>query len=180
MAVNQPAASPVSPSPSPVFLLVGSLSPVTAVQVLHAQDRYQAVTIDPARLLHDGQALEALARDCAAALGQGRSVLARTASPLAHGPPPLAVAQVCATLLVRVLALSPQVRRVGVAGGDTASLALRALGAWALAWSGTLAAGVPLTRLRADSPALDGLALMLKGGQMGPPELFSQLLDGTR
>jgi 3-oxoisoapionate kinase len=175
-----PAVAPVGPSPSPVFLLVGSLSPVTAAQVQHAQGRYQAMTIDPTRLLNDRQALEALAHACAAALASGHSVLARTAAPADRGPPPLQVAQVCADLLARVLALSPQVRRVGVAGGDTASLALRALGAWALAWAGTLAAGVALTRLRADKPALDGLELMLKGGQMGPPELFSQLLDGTR
>lgn len=178
-----PTARPVDgigPAPSPVFLLVGSLSPVTAAQVQHAQGRYQTVAIEPARLLQDGEALDTLARDCAAALGRGASVLARTVAPTDNGPPPLAVAQVCGDLLARVLALSPQVRRVGVAGGDTSSMALRALGAWALAWSGHLAAGVALSRLHADAAALDGLELMLKGGQMGPPELFVQLLDGKR
>jgi 3-oxoisoapionate kinase len=38
---------------------------------------------------------------------------------------------------------------------------------------------VALTRLHADDAALDGLELMLKGGQMGPPDLFLRLLHGT-
>jgi 3-oxoisoapionate kinase len=169
----------VSAAPSPVFLLVGSLSAVTAAQVQHAAQAYDIVPVDPHRLLNDDAALEALARECSAALARGRSVLARTTSPAADGPSPLDVARVGGDLLARVLARSPQVRRVGVAGGDTSSLALRALGAWALGWAGSLAPGVALTRLHADDAALDGLELMLKGGQMGPPDLFLRLLHGT-
>ncbi len=170
---------PVSAAPSPVFLLVGSLSPVTAAQVRQAHGLYTEVALDPAQLLNDRMALDALARHCAAALASGRSVLARTNPPADGGPAALVVARVCADLLAQVLALSPHVRRVGVAGGDTSSLALSVLGAWGLSWSGTLAPGVALTQLRADHPALDGLQVMLKGGQMGPPNLFRSLLTGT-
>jgi len=175
-----PAAVGAVPAASaPVFLLVGSLSPVTAAQVRHAAGAYELVSVDPARLLGDASALEALVRECDAALARGRSVLARTTLPASGGPAPLDVARVGGELLARVLAHNPQVRRVGVAGGDTSSLALRALAAWALAWTGTLASGVALTRLHADDPSLDGLELMLKGGQMGPPDLFLRLLHGT-
>ena len=72
-----------------------------------------------------------------------------------------------------------QVRRVGVAGGDTSSFALREVAPWALRWAGSLAPGVPLLRVHADEPALDGVELMLKGGQMGPPEVFDRLLGGV-
>ena len=178
-AATPPAAGPVSAAPSPVFLLVGSLSAVTAAQVQHAAQAYDIVPVDPLRLLNDDAALEALACECSAALARGRSVLARTTPPTTDGPSPLDVARVGGDLLARVLARSPKVRRVGVAGGDTSSLALRALGAWALGWAGTLAPGVALTRLHADAAALDGLELMLKGGQMGPPDLFLRLLHGT-
>ena len=51
------------------------------------------------------------------------------------------------------------VRRVGIAGGDTSSLSVEALGIWALGFAGTLAPGVSLTRVHADDPALDGLLL---------------------
>jgi uncharacterized protein YgbK (DUF1537 family) len=173
------AEQPVAAARSPVFLLVGSLSPVTAAQVRQAQGLYDEVEIDPGALLADGAALEATVHRCVGALARGRPVMARTRAPAAGGPSPLAVAQVCGELLARVLRRSPQVRRVGVAGGDTSSVALRALGAWALAWVGTLSAGVALTRVHADGDALDGIELMLKGGQMGPPDLFRRLLDGS-
>lgn len=175
---DAPAVRPVAAAASPVFLLVGSQSPVTAGQVQHAQGLYDEVRVDPSLLLDDAAAQELAAQRCAELLLRGRSVLARTTAPIAHVPP-LAVARLCGELLARVLARSPQVRRVGVAGGDTASLALRALGAWGLAWQGDLAAGVALTRLHADTPALDELELMLKGGQMGSPDLFTRLLHGS-
>ncbi|MCZ4312992.1 four-carbon acid sugar kinase family protein [Comamonadaceae bacterium G21597-S1] len=174
-----PDAPPVAAAQAPVFLLVGSQSPVTAAQVRLAHDLFEQITIDPVTLVADGQALTALACRCAELLKQGRPVMARTRTPAADGPPALRVAQACARLLVEVLARSPQVRRVGVAGGDTASMALRALDAWALAWQGQLGPGVPLTRIHSDRPALGGLELMLKGGQMGPPGLFRQLLHGV-
>jgi uncharacterized protein YgbK (DUF1537 family) len=168
----------VPASLAPVFLLVGSLSPVTADQVQHAQSWYERLALDPAALLGNPAALESLARRCAATLSQGRPVMACTTPPVADGPPPLAVAGLCAALLARVLVLSPSTRRVGVAGGDTSSLALRALGAWGLSWQGQLAPGVALTRLHADNHALQGLEILLKGGQMGPPDIFTRLLLG--
>jgi uncharacterized protein YgbK (DUF1537 family) len=171
---------PVAAARSPVFLLVGSQSPVTAAQVRQAQGLFDEIAIDPGLLLNDDAALEALAHRCVGALAGGRSVMARTTPAAASGPAPLAVARICGELLARVLKRSPQVRRVGVAGGDTSSIALSALGAWALGWGGNLSAGVALTRVRADDPALDGIELMLKGGQMGPPDLFQRLLVGTR
>ncbi len=125
-------------------------------------------------------ALEKLARRCAEVLQRGQPVMARISAAGSDSLPPLLTAQLCAELLVRVLALSPQVRRVGLAGGDTSSVAMRALGAWALQWAGSIASGVALTRVRSDDPALDGIEVMLKGGQMGSPDLFLRLLDGAR
>lgn len=167
-------------SDSPVFLLVGSQSPVTAAQAGHAQGRYQELAIDPRSLVNGAGALEKLARRCAEVLQRGQPVMARISAAGSDSLPPLLTAQLCAELLVRVLALSPQVRRVGLAGGDTSSVAMRALGAWALQWAGSIASGVALTRVRSDDPALDGIEVMLKGGQMGSPDLFLRLLDGAR
>jgi uncharacterized protein YgbK (DUF1537 family) len=39
-----------------------------------------------------------------------------------------------------------------------------------------LAPGVTVSRTHADDPAVDGLELMLKGGQMGGEDLFERLL----
>jgi len=70
-------------------------------------------------------------------------------------------------------------RRVGIAGGDTSSQAVKALGPWALTHQATPAPGVALCQVHSDNPALHGMELMLKGGQMGPPELFEHLVHGT-
>jgi uncharacterized protein YgbK (DUF1537 family) len=105
--------------------------------------------------------------------------MARTTAPTDNAPPAQAVAAACGHLLRDVLARAPHVRRVGVAGGDTASFALRMLDPWALRWAGSLAAGVPLLRVQAADPRLDGLELMLKGGQMGSLDIFERLLRGA-
>jgi uncharacterized protein YgbK (DUF1537 family) len=89
------------------------------------------------------------------------------------------VAQACGKLLRRVLELAPVVRRVGIAGGDTSSISVEALGLWALGFIGLLGPGVGVTRVHADDQRLDGLELMLKGGQMGPADVFARLLRGT-
>ena len=73
---------------------------------------------------------------------------------------------------------SVRVRRLGVAGGDTSSWVLRALDISGLSFVGHLAPGVALCGAHATRPDLNGLEIMLKGGQMGPPDLFRRLRDG--
>ena len=165
-----------------MLLLVGSQSPVSAQQTGHALSvdaLYQPVSIDPSRRAADVLDFAEEADICARLLGEGHSVLAYLGPVAEHGPPRLAVAQACGRLLKRVLERVGAVRRVGIAGGDTSSFSVEALGIWALGFAGTLAPGVSLTRVHADDPALDGLELMLKGGQMGPQDVFARLLRGT-
>jgi uncharacterized protein YgbK (DUF1537 family) len=169
-------AAVLPPAPGPVLLLVGSLSPVTARQVEAGASHYHTASIDPRALLADQQALERWAAQCAGELNAGRSVLAATLRTSAGQPAARQVAQLCGRLLARVLALAPAVRRVGIAGGDSSSHAVRALGLWGLSHLGQLAPGVPLVRAHASHARLNGLELMLKGGQMGPPDLFTRLL----
>ena len=67
---------------------------------------------------------------------------------------------------------------VGVIGGDTSSRAVQALAPWALGWVGRLGGSSPVVRAHADDPAVDGLELMLKGGQMGEDDVLDRLVDG--
>lgn len=168
-----------SPAQGPVFCLVGSLSPVTEGQVAHAHEAYERRDISAQVLEGSPEKLEALAQDCAGALNQGRSVMAVTSRVPQASSRPGDVAQTTARLLQRVLARSPGVRRVAVAGGDTSGGALRVLKPWALQWVGNLSPGVPMLRARAVDGRVDGLELVLKGGQMGPPDLFLKLIHGT-
>ncbi len=79
--------------------------------------------------------------------------------------------------LLRKLVLSTGVRRVLIAGGDTATHSVKHLGLDALTFAAPLVAGVPLCRGHAPSP-IDGLELALKGGQIGPPDFFAHVRDG--
>ncbi len=73
--------------------------------------------------------------------------------------------------------MSP-VQRLGIAGGDTSSHAVQALDAWGLSHQTQIAPGVALCRLHSDDTRLDGLEIMLKGGQMGGEMLFEELRTG--
>ncbi|SUA89986.1 four-carbon acid sugar kinase family protein [Pandoraea pulmonicola] len=175
----------VAPARGAVLVLAGSLSPITAMQVRAAKS-FDVVRLDAARLIEaDGRYCAEAAATLAARLRADRHTLACTVpvddtssetSPRAV--PPLALAQAGGRLLRQVLAAAP-VSRLAIAGGDTSSHGVRALDAWGLTYAGTLAAGAPLCRLRSDSPALDGMEILLKGGQMGGEDLFERLVQGT-
>ena len=175
LAAEAPAAG-IATAEGPVFAIAGSRSPVTARQVEHAAAAYVVERVSVQRLLG---ARETIVEASAQGLAQGRSVLVQVDPADESAASAQAVAQATAQLLAEVLQRAPAVRRVGIAGGDTSSLAARHLGVWGLEFGGRLAAGVTLVRARADAPRLDGLELMLKGGQMGPPELFLTLIDGA-
>lgn len=179
---GRPATQPARKrAAGPVFVLAGSQSPNTARQVAAATS-YQLVHIDAARLADAAPAgyLAELVDTCMAHLSAGRPVLACTMPPPGAAPPatvadPRALAEAGGRLLAAVLARAP-LARVGVAGGDTSSHAVLGLDAWGLSFMRRLAPGVSLCRLHSDQPELDGLELMLKGGQMGGDDLFERLL----
>jgi uncharacterized protein YgbK (DUF1537 family) len=169
----------IAAAQGPVLVIAGSLSPVTRRQI-EASD-FARVAIDPARLLcRDESHAVGTVRRIAGLIGAGRSVIAHTA-PLDdtadRSLPGLALAQETGRLVARILS-SVKLRRLGVAGGDTSSWILRALDIWGLSFVGHLAPGVALCRAHAAGAELNGIELMLKGGQMGPPDLFARLRDG--
>jgi uncharacterized protein YgbK (DUF1537 family) len=182
LAPARGADLPAKPASGPVFVLAGSQSPVTARQMEVAlrdgAAPFEGVRLDLSRQTRDGLDVEADALACAALLDRGRSVLAYTGPVTGGGPSRLEVAQACGRLLKLVLERAPAVRRVGIAGGDTSSISVEALGIWALGFAGTLSPGASLVRVHADDPRLDGLELMLKGGQMGSVDVFERLLYG--
>jgi uncharacterized protein YgbK (DUF1537 family) len=174
------AAQPVAPARGAVLVLAGSLSPITARQVASATS-FDTLRLDAVRLAEpDGGYRIGAGRDIASRLAAGRHMLVCTAP--ADGEraalPSRTLAIASGRLLAEVLALTP-LARVGIAGGDTSSHGVLALDAWALAYAGQLAAGVPLCTLRSARAELDGLQLMLKGGQMGDDDIFQRLIQGT-
>lgn len=169
--------APLATATTPVFLMAGSLSPVTRRQI-EAAGSYCRIQADAAALCDESAYGERLLGEVAASLAAGRHTLVWTA-PAEPGTADTTragrVAAATAAFVAAVLRAVP-LRRVGIAGGDTSSLAVRALGCWGLSYRCTLAPGVTVSRTHADDPVADGLELMLKGGQMGGDDLFERLL----
>jgi uncharacterized protein YgbK (DUF1537 family) len=183
---TEATAAATGPSPRAVdrtFIIAGSRSPVTAAQIQAAEQAgFVSIALDAAAMAgSDAAYVDTLACLVAQALGDGRSVVAHSTlgddSGAARPGFTRALAQACGALMAGVLARHP-LTRVGLAGGDTSSLAVQSWGARALTFSYVLAPGVAVCRVHAPGHPADGVELMLKGGQMGPPGLFGALLAG--
>jgi len=182
-SIAKPNAAVARPTAvSQTLIVAGSRSPVTAAQIRHAEQAgFVSIELDPV-LLADAQAsVGAVVEQLVTALRSGRSVVAHTTfADDSHGRTAgftRALAIGSGRLVREVLARHP-LARVGLAGGDTSSLAVESWGITALTLAYILAPGVGVCRVHAAGHPLDGIELMLKGGQMGPPDVFQALLTG--
>ncbi|RDI56370.1 four-carbon acid sugar kinase family protein [Microvirga subterranea] len=166
----QPAAEA-----GPVLAFVGSLSPTTRRQVAAARS-YHQIPVSPEELISDG-AYERVADMAARMLAEGRNVMVSTA-PENGEAPSAAVADLAdrsAVLVDRILDRHP-VRRLAVAGGDTSSRIVGALGFWGLGYESQVGNGVAVSTARSDVASRDRMRVLLKGGQMGQEDLFERFL----
>lgn len=159
-----------------IIVISGSCSPLTEGQIRWAMAHgYAGMRVDPTGLGRD-----TMIQNCLMTLSEGRSLVLYTAL----GP------QDCQGgargkelgrylgLLLRELVLRSNVRRAVVAGGDTSSHSVRQLGIEALTFAGLTTPGAPLCQAHAATPAMDGLELVLKGGQVGPEHYFEIVRRG--
>lgn len=190
-----PPAPPV-PAPSRVdriAIVSGSVSPITAAQIAHAQQAGFGLLALDATCAVDSAALQAeVARATAAAL----AMLSDGINPLvftAAGPDDPRVAafrtavqasglptaeindRIGAALgdILNALVRQAGLTRAVISGGDTSSLAASRLGIDALTAIAPMAPGAPLCRAHSSEPAIDGLEIVLKGGQTGAPDFFT-------
>lgn len=154
----------------PVLTLVGSLSPVTRAQVEAARG-YAMISVDAKRLLADENYAAKLRRAALPKLAQG-DVMLVTERPEGAPTTAGAVAEATGALLASIIA-ETNLSRLVVAGGDTSTMAIRSLPLWGLSYRGPCVPGAPLCRAHSDDARLDGLDIVLKGGQMGPPDFFN-------
>ncbi|WP_186398298.1 four-carbon acid sugar kinase family protein [Stappia sp. P2PMeth1] len=154
----------------PRLALAGSRSAATAAQVA-AATRYACLPLGPDDL--EGTGREDCAARCAGMLARGANVLAHLDPRADYGLAPDALSESLAELAARILALHP-VAALAVAGGDTSGAVVRRLGFDSLSFEGRAGSGVAVCRGHAPGTPLDGLRLLLKGGQVGPLDLFDR------
>lgn len=171
-----PAATPAA---GPVLVVSGSRSPQTRRQAEAAAAAGWLVRPLP---LGSDDIVEATAT-ALDALASGRNVVFTSAdadtSSVGDRSALEAIADSAATL-VRTASEARVVRRVIVCGGDTSSRITRLLGIQALSLAANPWGNVVLLRPHAADPGIDGLELLLKGGQVGADSLFLDVaaLDG--
>lgn len=177
----------------PIAIVSGSVSPVTAAQIDRAeQDGFRLIRLDAARSIRDGDAsgeIDRVTEIALAAVQNGQDPLVYTAK----GPqdPAVAAFQAAAAQEGQALAAANDrlglalggilnrlvrqggLRRVIISGGDTSGQAASRLGIDALTAIAPLAPGAPLCRAHSADPAIDGLEIVLKGGQIGGPGMFA-------
>lgn len=175
--LNRPNATPSwsDPGPaSPLLVVSGSCSPVTAGQIAWAEaNGFALVALDP--VAPDVPSASAAAiRE----LEAGRHTLVYTSRGEAGAQVSAAVLGTALGQIARATVAPAGLRRLLVAGGDTSSYAGRALGIEAVEMIAPLAPGAPLCRAFAPGSPADGLELNFKGGQVGAPDYFGAVVRG--
>ncbi len=159
-----------------LLVVSGSCSPVTGTQIRWAVEHGFAGL----RVLPSTPAGDAVLAEAATLLSAGRSVVLYSALGKPDADQPLRGEQLGCYLgeMLRDLLARTGVRRVLIAGGDTSTHAVRQLGVEALTFAALTVPGAPLCRCHSADPLVNGLEIVLKGGQVGPPDYFELVRRG--
>lgn len=176
-----------------LLVVSGSVSPTTADQIAWAEaNGFEIFALDPVPLL-DGelsdfletvfQAVEA-GRDvvvCSARGPDDPRVTAMRAAIVERGMDPADVSRrIGATLgsILKTCVTEIGIKRAVVSGGDTSGYATENLGIYAFTALAPTIPGASLLAAHSEDPALAGLQLALKGGQMGSADFFGWIKRG--
>lgn len=177
LAAADPGSAPPiavsTPASGPVLVVSGSRS---------AQTRRQADAAAAAgwlvRPLPLGGTVDAAADAAVETLRSGRGVVFTSddADMSAAGDRPVleTIAEAAASVVSTVVRAGTS-RRVIVCGGDTSSRVTRLLGVESLSIAANPWGNVVLLRAHAADPSVDGVELLLKGGQVGADSLFTDV-----
>jgi len=166
-----------------LLVVSGSCSPVTGKQIRWAeQNGFVGVPVDPRRLISDAGEFDKALQTGELALSRGESPVIYTAAGLSDIATEARGNEIGERLgaLTGLLARRSGVRRIVIGGGDTSGHAGRALGLEALTFKRPFYPGGPLCVVWSTENALNGIEIMLKGGQIGGEKLFGEVLSGRR
>lgn len=170
----------------PVLAVSASASSVTAGQIDDAIHHGWVDFPVPTQLLHglDDAALAALDTQVETALGAGRDVVVHAtrgttdARYSLSGPvDPAHLGSLIGRLAGR-MATAQRTHDIAVFGGDTSSHALAAMGARELRVTDQFVTAGPICRTD-DDAAVAGCRVLLKGGQVGPPDILRRFAGET-
>ncbi len=158
---------------TPRLAIAGSRSAVTAAQI-EAARLYEKMPLR--RTDVSEQALQRIAADAAGRLSAGGNVLLHLLPDEDYGLPGSELAQRLALLAKAIFGFCP-VGGLCVAGGDSSSAVVHRLGVESMEYVGRFGLGVALCRGRSAAGEIDGVTLLLKGGQVGDVDIFDRFAE---
>ncbi len=163
----------ITPATGPVLVVSGSCSPVTAEQIRHAVrgNNFDVIPFAPTNL----ESHESIITESTRRLRLSENVIVTSSAKPASAPVSAAALGAFFGALVKQCVEQTSVRRICFAGGDTSSHAAQCLNLQSLRVMATVTPGAPLCVATAPGSALDGVELVFKGGQVGPPVFFDLL-----
>ena len=189
-----PAAAAAGPAER-LIVVSGSCSRATEAQIRWAEAQgFASIAVDGAALVRDADAVAGhVAGVARRALGDHRGVVLHTAL----GPDDPRIDEARAALAGAGLTPTDSAARLGrplgriakdllgagggrlvLAGGDSSSHIARTLGIEALEMVAPTVPGAPLCRVEAADAAVHGTEIVVKGGQVGPPDYFGLVQRG--
>ena len=167
--------------PGPAVVLAGSCSAATLQQVAHAGAAFPSHRLDPAATPDEQELLATATAWLKENAGREPVLVYSSAPPEDRAAATAAMGPRTAEILERTLgalactAVDLGVRRVVVAGGETSGAVVEALGVDSVVVRGEEDTGVPWC-VTTGSPSL---ALLLKSGNFGAPDLLVRAVDGA-
>jgi uncharacterized protein YgbK (DUF1537 family) len=164
---------------SPLLVVSGSCSPVTAGQITWAKaNGFEEVSLDAVKACN-GNGVEAdLLLQIITLLQEQKNVVVHTGTKQNETLSSEKLGNLLGTI-AHTAVLQAGVKRVVVSGGDTSSYAARAMEIEAVEMVTPLVSGAPLCRAYSSNSMINGIEVNFKGGQVGAENYFGVLLNGT-
>ncbi len=161
----------------PLLVVSGSCSPVAAGQIKWAKENgFEEIVLDAVTICNEGVPRSIL-QSVSDLLSGDKNVLVHTG---AKDSANLSSQKLGTALgdIAREAVEKCKIKRVVIAGGDTSSYAARAMQIEAVEIIAPLVAGAPLCKAYSANPAINGLEVNFKGGQVGAANYFGVLREG--
>jgi len=198
--LSQSSALEPARAASQIVVVSGSCSPATASQIRWARENgFQTERLDVKKVLDPALQKTEIHRVvglACTALQSGKSVVVFSAegpedesvrgfdqlaasADMLRAEANVMIGQALAQVMKSVIE-STMIQRVVLAGGDSSGEVASTLGIEALTVMAGLEPGAPLCKAASDNPRMNGLEIVLKGGQMGGVSFFGTALNGCR
>lgn len=163
-----PAIQPATP----LLVVSGSCSPVTAAQIAYAKvNGFEEVILDAVTICNDGVIDDNKIHEVTRLLSKQRNVIVHTGDKQTNNLSSEKLGTALGAIAKQAVEKN-KLKRVVFSGGDTSSYAARAMEIDAVEMVAPVVIGAPLCKAYSANKVVNGLEVNFKGGQVGSEEYF--------